>query len=251
MLLADVTLAQYVMVAAAAFFTSVLGGVAGYGTGLLLLPVLIPIVGPEAVVPILSLASLATNASRLMALRGKLEWRKAGLILLCALPTCIVGAYGYTRLSGPTITLLLGFLLILLVPLRRVLVRARGHLRDRGLAAAGVGYGLLVGGTSGAGVVLISILLAAGLEGMAVIATDAAISLALGVVKAAVFQSTGALPLGSWIMALVLATVALPGAYTAKWLMERMPVKMHALILDGAVVVGGVLLIIQGADAVW
>ncbi len=246
MVLADVSLAQYAMVAAAAFLTSVVGGVAGYGTGLLMLPVLVPLVGPEAVIPILSVSSLATNASRLLALRGKIDTRKAALVLACALPTCIVGAYAYTRLSGPMITLLLGGLLIVLVPLRRALVRARGNLRNRGLAVAGAGYGLLVGGTSGAGVVLISILLAAGLEGMAVIATDAAVSLMLGVVKATVFQTTGALPLASWIMAAVLALVALPGAYTAKWLMERMPVRMHAWILDGAVVVGGILLIVQG-----
>ena len=48
---------------------SVVGGFAGYGTGALMPLVLVPIVGAEPVVPILSLSALFTNTSRAAAFR--------------------------------------------------------------------------------------------------------------------------------------------------------------------------------------
>jgi uncharacterized membrane protein YfcA len=114
------------------------------------------------------------------------------------------------------------------------------------VVTSGAVFGLLSGGTAGSGVVLISILLAAGLSGPAVIATDAAISLALGVAKVSVYQAAGALPSSSWIMALLVGVFALPGAFIAKRLTARLPGHWHIRILDGVVVLGGALLVVQG-----
>ena len=44
-----------------------------------------------------------------------------------------------------------------------------------------------MGGTTGAGVILLSLLMAVGLEGAAVIATDATVSIVTGAIKVAVF----------------------------------------------------------------
>jgi hypothetical protein len=129
---------------------------------------------------------------------------------------------------------------------RRILTRLHGALPNRGVAAAGAAYGLLVGGTTGSGVVLLSILLDAGLQGPAVIATDAGISLVLGAMKTVVFQTAGALPLSSWIMAAVIGTAALPGAFIARRLAGRLSLKAHTAILDAVVILGGAILIVQG-----
>src|SRR5207249_3392986 len=83
-------------------------------------------------------------------------------------------------------------MLILTVPLR-YLLRTRGvTLGDRGLVLGSAGYGAAVGGTVGAGVILLSILMATGLMGAAVIATDAVISIAVGVSRLMVFGAAGA-----------------------------------------------------------
>ena len=68
----------------------------------------------------------------------------------------------------------IGTMMCVSVPLRRVAIRRGMKLGERALAAASVGWGVVVGGTSGAGIILLSLLLAAGLQGGAVIATDAA-----------------------------------------------------------------------------
>jgi uncharacterized membrane protein YfcA len=242
----DVTILHYALVAATAFLASVVGGIAGYGTGLLLPPVLIPIIGAEAVVPVIGLSALLTNGSRLVAFREHLDLRRALLVSACALPTTVLGAYGYTRLSGPAATILIGAVLVILVPARRLLARRHGHLGDAGLIAASGGYGLLVGGTAGSGVFLISMLLASGLSGMAVIATDAAISLPVGIVKTAVFFWQGALPAASIVMAGLIGACAVPGAFVARRLTVGLSLAAHARILDGVVILGGVLVIWQG-----
>src|SRR5918911_1550897 len=126
---------------------------------------------------------------------------------------------------------------------RRVLRRRAVKIGDTGLAAGSVGYGVLVGGTSGSGVILLSLLMAAGLEGAAVIATDATISLGTGLIKISVFGLAGAVTAQVLAFALLIGAIAIPGAFLAKAFVERMPVHIHTAILDAAVIVGGLVMI--------
>jgi uncharacterized membrane protein YfcA len=246
LMIEHVSFLQYGLVALCALLTGTIGGIAGYGTGLLMPLVLVPIVGAEPVVPIIGLSALFTNGSRILVFRQDIDIRRALLIGGMALPTCLLGAYGYTFLTGRGAALVIGTFLILMVPARLYLKRRRMQLSGGSLAAAGAGYGLLVGGTAGSGVVLLSILMASGLNGRAVIATDAVVSLVLGVAKTGVFQAFGALPASSWIMAVIIGVSATPGAFLAKRLTEALPIHIHNAILDAAIVCGGVILVVQG-----
>jgi uncharacterized membrane protein YfcA len=194
----------------------------------------------------MAISGAMTNTSRIIAFWRDFDARLAKLIVLFALPTCIVGAYGFTLLTGAGAALLLGSILIAIVPLRYWLIRRVGHLSTRGVAVGGGIYGFLIGGTAGTGIVLLSILLAAGLQGRAVIATDAGISLVLTVTKVSVFQAAGALPLKSWLFALLIGASTMPGAFIAKRLTRNMSLRAHTHILDAAVIVGGSLLLWQG-----
>ena len=243
MLFAGVTWFELALVAGMTIFASIVGGLTGYGTGLLLPLVLVPIIGAEAVVPVITVSAILTNFGRVTAFRSYFEKRCALLVFLAALPTCLIGAWGYTRLGGRGASLLIGTVLILLVPVRRLLKRLEIKLSQSGVAAASVGYGLIVGGASGTGVVLLSILMAAGLEAKAVIATDAGISMGLGLAKIVMFQNFGALPASSWMMALLIGVIALPGGYIARWMADRMTQRLHNGLLDAAVILGGVVMI--------
>ena len=240
-----VTLLDYAIIAVVAFFAAACAGISGYGVGLLMPLVLVPVAGAEATLPILAAASIFTNASRLAAFRQEFDRRHAGLILLTAIPGCIISAYFYTLLDGRGASLVIGSALLLMVPGRRLLARRQTYLTRRGIGAAGVGFGFLNGSAPGVGVVLISILLATGMTGQAVVATDAGISLVLGFVKIAVFQSAGALDLSGWIIAAVIGAAAAPAAFFARWLVRRLPARIHITLLDAVVVVGGLLLIVR------
>jgi vacuolar-type H+-ATPase subunit I/STV1 len=91
--------------------------------------------------------------------------------------------------------------------------------------------------------ILLSLLMAAGVEGAGVVATDAAVSIAIGVVKISVFALTGVINAQVIAFALLIGIVAMPGAFLAKIFVERMPVHMHTAILDAVVLLGGVFLV--------
>jgi hypothetical protein len=134
-------------------------------------------------------------------------------------------------------------MLISSVPLRRLLKRRDIRIKDTGLGVGAVGYGVLVGGTSGSGVILLSLLMASGLEGAAVIATDAVISVTTSIIKISVFGLAGVVTAQVLAFALLIGAIAIPGAFLAKTFVERMPVHIHTAILDAAVIAGGVVMI--------
>src|SRR6516225_3203826 len=143
---ADISLPELALITAMALAASVVGGVAGYGTGALMLLVLVPIVGAEPVVPILSLSALFTNTSRAAAFWRLVDRRRALIVLVAALPTCVLGAWGYTLLTGKGAALVIGAMLVASGPLRRLMRRRGLALSSRGLAAASFGWGPLAGG---------------------------------------------------------------------------------------------------------
>jgi uncharacterized membrane protein YfcA len=224
-------------------FTSLVSGVTGYGTGALMPLVLVPIVGPEPVVPIIAISATLTNLSRSLAFRGSIDWRRARLVVLAAIPTCILGAWGYTLLSAPGAMTLIGAMLVVVAVLRRLVGRYEFRIRDRGLAVGACGWGFVVGGATGAGVIIISLLMAAGLTGAAVIATDAALSIAIGLVRFAVFGAAGVATAKVIAVALLIGLATLPGAFLARLIVERLPIHVHTAMLDAVVVIGGVVMI--------
>jgi uncharacterized membrane protein YfcA len=236
---------QFLSVAGMALIASVVGGVAGYGTGALMPLVLVPLVGAEPIVPIIAISALMTNASRAGAFRRLIDWRRVLIVLAAAMPMSALGAWGYTLLTSVGASVVVGGMLMVSVPLRRLLKRREVQVGNGGLAAASVGYGLLVGGTVGSGIILLSLLMAAGLEGGAVIATDAAISIVIGLVKIAVFGVAGVMSAQVVGLALLIGVIAFPGAFLAKSLVERMPIHLHTALLDAVVLLGGAFVIIQ------
>lgn len=240
---ANVSLAQLALVAGVALLASVIGGVSGYGTGALMPLVLVPLVGAEPVVPIIAISAMFTNSSRVFAFLKYVDWRRAAIVLAASVPTCVLGAWGYTRLSSAGAALVIGGMLIASVPLRRMLRHHGFKVGDGGLGLGSVGYGLVVGGTAGSGVILLSLLMAAGVEGAGVIATDAAISIIISIVKISVFGFAGVITAQVIAFALLIGVVALPGAFLARAFVQRMPVHVHTAILDAVVLLGGVFLV--------
>ncbi len=242
-LIPDLSLPQLALIVGLAAFSAVAGGVAGYGTGALMPLVLVPLLGAEPVVPIIAISALFTNSARIFAFRRRLDPRRALIALLCALPTCVLGAWLYTLLSGRGAALVIGSTLIATVPLRRILKRHGRGLGEKGYAAGAAAWGIVVGGTTGAGIILLSLLMATGLEGAAVIATDALVSVVMGVVKISVFGFAGVITRVVLMIGLLIGLVGFPCTFVARLIVERLPVHVHTAILDAAVIVGAGIMI--------
>jgi len=186
-----------------------------------------------------------TNTSRAVAFRHLIDFRRTLIVLEASVPTSALGAWGYTFLTSVGASIVIGGMLMASVPLRRLLKRHEVQVSDRGLGVVSVGYGVVVGGTVGSGIILLSLLMAAGLEGGAVIATDATISIVIGLIKIAVFGVACVVGAQVVAIALVIGVIAFPGAFLAKALVDRLPIHMHTALLDAVVLFGGAFVIIR------
>lgn len=236
--IADITLIQGLLVAAVAFAASILGGLAGYGTGLVLPVVLAPVIGVANVVPVMALAMLINNLSRVAAFARDVQWPHVRRLLWLALPLNVATAWGYTRLDTRTIALLLGLFLLASLPLRAWLRSRQRTLSPRGEVIAGGVFGLVNGAMSGTGVILISTLMAAGVAGPALIATDAVISVVLELAKVAVFGGFSRLDAALALAAVLVGLCTTPGAFVARRLLDVIPPRLHQRIMEAVVVVG-------------
>lgn len=238
--------AAYALAAAVAFVASILGGLTGFGVGLVLPVAMAPLVGIANIVPVMAVAMLLTNASRLFAFRRAVSRRAAPLLLAGAVPAGFATAYVYTLLPERAIALILGVFALAMIPTRR-LVEGRGIDFGRGgYVALGAAYGALAGTTSGSGVLLIAGLLASGVAGAALIATDAIVATALNLLKIAVF---GAADLMTWhllAVGLFVGAFTIPGAFIARALMKRLSLKAHVWIMEALVVAGGLWFLYRG-----
>ena len=249
--LTGASLPHLLLVAVIGFITSFLGGVTGYGNSALLPLVLIPVTGPEPLVPIIAIVGMFNNITRVVAFRRHIDVSRLWIVLATSLPMCALGAYTYTKLTGATVLILIGTMLTLSVPLRRVLRNRQIKLETGGLAAGSMVFGFLSGTTSGAGVILMSLLMAVGMSGIAVLATDAVISTVIGITRISVYWGSGALTPQVVTFGLMIGLISLPGAFVARAFVERLPLHVHTAILDGIVILGGAIMIVQAIGQFW
>jgi uncharacterized membrane protein YfcA len=237
--LADVSAAQLALIGGVALAGSVLGGLAGYGTGLVVPIFLAPVVGVANVVPVMAVGMIFANGSRVAAFWRDIHWPHARRVLLFGLPACIASAYGYTLLEARWVALLLGTFFVVSVPARRWLARAGWRLDARGVTVAGAGFGFLNGTMTGVGLFLISMLMAAGLQGAALIATDAIVSVIMGFAKIALFGSVARLDAQLALAGVLIGLCTAPGAFVARRLLALIPLKVHTAFMDVIVLAGG------------
>lgn len=241
--LSDVSTLELLLIGVAAFAAGTCSGMTGFGGGLLLPPILAPIIGVEHVVPVLSLAMLLTNAHRLWLYRKHADLKLIGAVLVTVVPGVVIGTSIYLQLPGDAIAIVLGSFLLLSIPVGRYFARRKLRLGPVGLGMAGGGFGVISGTTPGAGMLMVPVLLGAGLAGEAFLATDASISIAVNFTKAVIFNQLGGLPLEWLAVGLVIGLATVPGNYAARWILRRTSVRLHTRLLEAIVLFGGLSLL--------
>src|SRR6476661_5288608 len=198
----------------------------GFGTGVILAAALVPLIGVKALVPVMAVAGVIINAGRFWFYRESLERRTLGVVLVSALPFLVFGTWLYSVLDARSVGTILGLAVIASVPLRRILRKKAVMLNRPGLA-------------TGTGVILVSLLLGTGMSGPAVLATDALVSIALDLTKAALFQRFNLLDAQAFFTGVVIGVASIPGSAIAAALVTRVGAKLHVVFIETLIVVGG------------
>ena len=103
---------------------SLVGGVAGFGTGIIMLPLVAWVVGLRSAVPVLTVAMTIGNLSRIWWSRGELDRAVVLRFALGAMPATVLGTAIYAGAPTDWLGRFVGVFLIASVPLRRILACA-------------------------------------------------------------------------------------------------------------------------------
>lgn len=247
--LASLDLTTILVGALVCFLAAALGGVAGMGSGMIVTLFITPIIGPKAVIPVISVLMVINNASRVWFYRDALVPSRIGLIAGVAIPMSYLGAQIYVRLDGAIIQAMLGAILIASIPLRRWMAgREMTPGTGQVVVVSGV-FGFLSSLIVGAGMLVIPMLMGFGLVGPALLATDAAIAVLVNVAKVAFFGSLDALSMPLFLLALAMGLFTIPGTWAGTWIVRRTSVRVHTNFIEALIFLGGVSLIWGGLFA--
>lgn len=112
-MLTDLPLAAALAAAAAILVGSTLQRLSGTGVGLVVTPVLSLILGPVAGVLMTNATTTVSGATIMLSVRKRVDWRRAGIVIISALPGAAVGALLVLALPAAWLQISIGVLVLL------------------------------------------------------------------------------------------------------------------------------------------
>jgi uncharacterized membrane protein YfcA len=240
---------DYLVVLAAGLVAGTLSGIVGFGSSIMLMPVLVIAFGPRQAVPIMAIGSVMANFSRVLAWWRDVDWRACGAYALTGVPGAALGARTLLVLPPRVIEGALGAFFILMIPVRRWLSSHDFKLRLWQLAPIGLIVGFITGIVVSTGPITVPIFLAYGLVKGAFLATEAAGSLAIYVSKAVVFRSFGALPTEAIVQGLIVGSSLMAGSFLAKGFVLKLEADRFRLLMDALMLASGATMLWAAATA--
>ncbi len=224
-------------------FAGVVSGIIGTGSSIMLVPVLAWVYGPKEAVPIMAVAAVMANISRILVWWREVDWRAVAAYAATGIPAAVLGARTMLVLPPQAIDVAIGVFLLSMIPARRWLAVKLIHLRLPHLAAAGAFIGFLTGIVASTGPASVPVFLGYGLVKGAFIGTEAAASLAIYAAKTLTFQGSGALPLERIAKGLTVGCALMAGSFIAKPFLLRLAPETFRHVMDALLLASGVSLL--------
>lgn len=231
--------AGWLILSAAAIVASTLGGVAGFGTGVIMIPAIAWSVGVKATVPVLTVCMLLGNSARAWFSRREIEWRVVAAFLVGAVPMTVVGAMLYARIDSQWISRILGAFMIVSVPLRHWLAQSGIIVRLRHIPLVGAGFGFLSALVGAVGPIVTPFFLSYGLRKGRYLGTNALCTVGAYVARLVMFRRADLLTGPVVLTGLYIGVVMIGGAWLGYRLLERMTEKVFLRIIEALLVVFG------------
>jgi len=223
-----------------------LSGIVGFGASIMLMPALMLAFGPQEAVPIMAIAALLANFSRVLVWWREVDWRANGYYCATAIPMAALGARTLLVLDPRFVEGILGIMFLVMIPARRWLFARGLRVKAWHLALVGAGIGFLSGLVASTGPINTPFFLAYGLVKGAYLSTEAVGSMAIGITKAIVFQRFNALPLETIVRGLIVGSTLMIGSRLAKGFVLRLDAHRFRLLMD-CLLAGAGLVLLWGA----
>lgn len=221
-----------------AFLTSTVHGATGVAGGFLLSAALAPVIGVAPIVPVVSVSLLVSHSAR--ALLNFRDFHKNSFLAISipAIPCVVAMALLYGRMSSSLIALVLGFVILLSIPVRRWAKARQIKASLKTLSGVGVIYGTLSGVSIGPGMLLVPFMLGHGLRKEQFVATLAVIALLTNITRVGVFGSANLLSSQYIVIGILCGLMTIPGNWVGRTVLRRMTNDNHSGLVDVLTILG-------------
>jgi uncharacterized membrane protein YfcA len=239
----------FLFVLAVGLIAGTISGIVGTGSSIMLMPVLVSAYGPKEAVPIMAVAAVMANLSRILAWWREVDWRACAAYSVTGIPAAALGARTLLALPSRAVDIAIGLFLIAMVPMRHFLARHDLKANLWHLAIGGAVIGYLTGIVVSTGPLSVPLFLFYGLAKGAFLATEAASSLGLYLSKSVTFQRFGALTADVAIKGLIAGSSLMFGAFIAKRFVLTLEPDVFRQIMDAIMIVAGLAMLWTAATS--
>jgi uncharacterized protein len=240
------SLAVALLLAVGALAASTLAAVTGFGGAAVLLPLLVIAVGVRDAIPVLTVAQLIGNGSRVWLNREDLDLKVVGWFALGGIPLAFLGGLLFARTPLPTLTRLLGLFLLLVVAWRRIRPGTTPRPPLRSFVLIGGLSSFLSALVGSVGPLMAPFFLAYGLVKGAYIGTEALSTVVMHVTKLIAYRQAAVLPESAVVVGLALGPLMVLGSWTGKQIVTRLPESVFVFLIEATMTVAGLLFLIRG-----
>jgi len=235
---------ELLVILAIGLVAGIVSGIIGTGSSIMLVPVLAYMYGPKAAVPIMGVAAVIANISRIVIWWREVDWKACAAYAATGAPAAVLGARTMLVLPPRAVDAAMGIFLLLMIPARRWLAANLVGLRLPHIAAAGAVIGYLTGIVAATGPADVPFFLAYGLTKGAFIGTEAGGSLAVYAAKILTFRGSGALPIDYILKGSAVGASLMVGAFVAKPFLLRLAPEAFRNIMDALLLASGIGLLL-------
>lgn len=234
------------LVGAFALIASVLAAVTGFGGAAVLLPILVIVFGVRDAVPILTVAQLIGNGSRVWFNRRQVNLAVVGWFALGGVPLALLGGLLFARAPLSSLTRLLGLFLLLVVAWRRLGPKTERRPTLHSFALIGAAASFLSALLGSVGPLMAPFFLAYGLVKGAYIGTEALATVVMHVTKLVAYRQAAVLPTSSVVAGLAIGPIMIFGSWLGKQIVDRLPERVFVLVVELTMTAAGLLFLIRG-----
>ncbi|WP_332835628.1 sulfite exporter TauE/SafE family protein [Proteus columbae] len=237
---------SFIAVILLAVLSGVISGVVGTGSSILLIPALTYVFGAKEAVPIMALASVMGNLSRIYLWRHSIRFKPLFYYLLPGIPAVILGANTLWIMPEKWLNMGMGMFFILMIPVIHLLRKHQIKMKTYQVIIAGAVIGYLTGVVFSTGPLTIPIFSAYGLTLGPLLATEAAASFVIYLTKALTFSQLGAVNSFIFISGVLVGCGLTVGNYLGKKLVLKLTPKLFQWLLDAMLIFAGGSLLFNG-----
>lgn len=237
---------SFIAVILLAIFSGVISGVVGTGSSILLIPALTYVFGAKEAVPIMALASVMGNLSRIYLWRHSIRFKPLFYYLLPGIPAVVLGANTLWIMPEKWLNIGMGMFFILMIPVIHLLRKHQIKMKTYQVIIAGAVIGYLTGVVFSTGPLTIPIFSAYGLTLGPLLATEAAASFVIYLTKALTFSQLGAVNSFILISGALVGSGLTVGNYLGKKLVLKLTPKLFQWLLDAMLIFAGGSLLFNG-----